>query len=188
VKTKAKTIDIAGIGQVSFERSDRAKRMNISVKPFRGIRVAVPNGVSFEAAINFANSRKRWIRNHLDKMNSLEREYEDFIKNADDIDRGAAKKKLVGRLNELCNRHGFTYNRVFLKNQKTRWGSCSEKNNINLNIKLVRLPDEMIDYVLMHELVHTRIKNHTSEFWQALERLVGDAKAKSKKLREYKIF
>ncbi len=55
-------------------------------------------------------------------------------------------------------------------------------------MKLFRLPDEMIDYVLFHELVHTRIKNHTNEFWSELNRFVGDAKGLSKKLNEYKMF
>jgi predicted metal-dependent hydrolase len=55
-------------------------------------------------------------------------------------------------------------------------------------MNLIRLPDEMIDYVLLHELVHTRIKNHTKEFWLELDRLVGDAKAKRKRLKEYSIF
>jgi predicted metal-dependent hydrolase len=55
-------------------------------------------------------------------------------------------------------------------------------------LKLARLPNEMIDHVLLHELVHTRIKNHTNVFWIELNRLVVDAKAKSKKLNEYKMF
>jgi predicted metal-dependent hydrolase len=55
-------------------------------------------------------------------------------------------------------------------------------------MKLLRLPDEMIDYVLLHELVHTRIKNHANEFWSELNRIVGDAKGMSKKLNEYRMF
>jgi len=90
--------------------------------------------------------------------------------------RAEAKKKLVNRLNELSKKHGFNFNKVFMRNQNTRWGSCSIKNNINLNMKLLRLPDEMIDYVLLHELVRTKIKNHADEFWSELNRLVGDAK------------
>ncbi|MBW2643890.1 MAG: M48 family metallopeptidase, partial [Deltaproteobacteria bacterium] len=58
----------------------------------------------------------------------------------------------------------------------------------NLNMKLVRLPDEMIDYVLLHELVHTRIQNHTNAFWAELNKFVGDAKEMSKKMNEYKVF
>ena len=188
MKVKSKTIELEGIGQVFFERSNQAKRINISVKPFRGVRVAVPYGVPYDKAMQFAQFKKNWIRKHLDKMKAVEEEHENFSKNSTEIDRADARKKLVGRLNELSEKHGFKYNKVFLKNQKTRWGSCSAKDNINLNMKLVRLPDEMIDYVLLHELVHTRIKDHTKAFWRELDRFVGDAKAKNKRLKEYKIF
>lgn len=185
---KSKIIDIDDVGQVLFERSRRAKRMNISVKPFRGVRVAVPYGVTFDKAVHFAQTRKGWILKHLKKMKKMEKEHNIFLKNSAEIDRGEARRKLFNRLNELSEKHGFRYNKVFLKNQKTRWGSCSIKDNINLNMKLVRLPDEMIDYVLLHELVHTRIKNHTKEFWRELDRFVGDAKVKNERLKEYKIF
>ena len=188
MKAKSKIIEIDGIGQVLFERSTRAKNINISVKPFRGVRVAVPYRVSFDKAIQFAHSKKSWTLKHLDKMKAVEKEHENFLKNSTVIDIAEARKKLVNRLNELSEKHGFRYNKVFMKNQKTRWGSCSAKNNINLNMKLIRLPDEIIDYVLLHELVHTRIKNHTNEFWAELNRLVGDAKAKRKRLKEYNIF
>jgi predicted metal-dependent hydrolase len=188
LKAKSKIIEIDGIGQLLFERSNRAKRINISVKPFRGVRVAVPYRVSFDEAIQFAQSKKSWILKYLDKMKAVEKEHENFSKNSTEIDRAEARKKLVGRLNELSEKHGFSFNKVFMRSQRTRWGSCSSKNNINLNMKLIRLPDEMIDYVLLHELVHTRIKNHTKEFWRELDGLVGDAKAESKRLKEYKIF
>lgn len=188
MKAKSEIIEIDGIGQILFERSNRAKRINISVKPFRGVRVAVPKRTSFNKAIQFAQSKASWIRNHINKMRVLEKEHENFLKNSTEIDREEARKKLVGRLNQLCEQHGFTYNKVFIRNQKTRWGSCSSKNNINLNIKLIRLPDEMIDYVLLHELVHTRIKSHNKEFWGELDRIVGDAKAKNKRLKDYTIF
>ena len=81
--------------------------------------------------------------------------------------------------------HGFTYNRVFIRNQKTRWGSCSNKNNINLNIKVSRLPEELMDYVILHELVHTQIKDHSNNFWAAMNRLVGNGEGMASRLREY---
>ncbi len=188
MKAKAENIEINGIGQVLFERSERAKHINISIKPFKGVRVAVPYGVSFKKAKQVAQSKRSWIRRHLDKMKQVEKEYDAFTKNSIEIDRTEASKKLVDRLNELSEKHDFSYNKVFIRNQKTRWGSCSAKNNISLNMKLVRLPDEMIDYVLLHELVHTRIKNHTNGFWTELNRLVGDAKGMSKRLNELKCF
>ena len=68
MKAKSKIIEIDDIGRILFERSNRAKNINISVKPFRGVRVAVPYRVSFDKAIHFAQSKKNWIRNHLNKM------------------------------------------------------------------------------------------------------------------------
>ena len=188
LKARAKTIEFDGIGQILFERSKKARHINISVKPFKGVRVAVPYGVSYDKAKQVAKSKKSWIQKHLDKMKQMEKEHEVLSKNLTEIDRVEARKKLVSRLNELSGQHGFSYNKVFMRNQRTRWGSCSAKNNISLNMKLVRLPDEMIDYVLLHELLHTRIKNHTNDFWAELNRLVIDAKTKSKELNKYNIF
>jgi hypothetical protein len=188
LKAKSKIVEIESVGQILFERVKRAKHINISVQPFKGVRVAVPYGVSFNKAKQVAQSKRSWIQKHLDKMKQVEQEHEAFSKNSIEIDRAEARKKLVSRLNELSKKHGFNFNKVFIRNQKTRWGSCSFKNNINLNMKLLRLPDDMIDYVLLHELVHTRIKNHNNEFWSELNRLVGDAKGMSKKLNEYQMF
>ncbi|HUV50202.1 MAG TPA: YgjP-like metallopeptidase domain-containing protein [Anaerolineae bacterium] len=188
MKAKAENIEIDGIGQIFFERSKRAKNINISLKPFKGVRIAVPYGVSFDKARQVAQSKRGWIRKHLDKIKQVEKAHDVFIKNSIEIDRAEAKKKLVYRLNELSEKHDFNYNKVFIRNQKTRWGSCSARNNISLNMKLVRLPGEMIDYVLLHELVHTRIKNHANGFWAELNRLDGDAKEKNKKMNEYKMF
>ena len=181
----ASTIEIRGIGQVFFERSKRARHLNISVKPFKEIRVAVPYGVSFKEAEKVAYSQIRWIQKQLDRMRELEDKHKAFSENSTKIDRSEARKRLVGRLNELSELHGFTYNRVFIRNQKTRWGSCSDENNISLNMKLLALPEELVDYVILHELVHTRIKNHTKDFWMKLDRIVGDAKTLNSRLNEY---
>ncbi len=101
--------------------------------------------------------------------------------------RKEAKAYLPARLAYLANEHGFEYNKVFIKNHKSRWGSCSAKNNINLNLHLMRLPDELIDYVIMHELVHTKIKNHSREYWTLLENICGDVKEYKKRIRNYVI-
>ncbi|MFO7555078.1 MAG: YgjP-like metallopeptidase domain-containing protein [Desulfobacterales bacterium] len=188
MKTKAKIIEIDNVGQILFERSNRARHIRISVKPFEGVRVAVPYGISFDKARQFAKSKKNWIKKHLDKMKQVKKEHDALSNNLPEINRIEAGKKLVNRLNELSEQHGFRYNKVSVRNQKTRWGSCSSKNNINLNIKLDRLPDNMIDYVLLHELVHTRIKNHSNAFWAELDKFVGNAIEMSKKMKEYGVF
>jgi len=181
---EAKTVELKSVGTIKMERSRRAKHISVSVRPFKGVRVAVPRGVSFASAEMFAQSKMGWIKKHLDKMNQMERAAKVVSENHP-IDRQAARRRLVDRLNYLAVNYNFQYNRVFIKNQKTRWGSCSGKNNINLNVNLVRLPDELIDYTILHELVHTRIKNHGQRFWDQLDRLLGDAKQLDKALNEY---
>ncbi|MCU4176804.1 M48 family metallopeptidase [Carboxylicivirga sp. N1Y90] len=97
-----------------------------------------------------------------------------------------AKRFLPGRLAILANEHGIRYNNVTIKNLKSRWGSCSGCNNINLNLHLMRLPDELIDYVLLHELSHVREKNHGPRFWTLLDQLCdGKARELDKAMNEY---
>lgn len=101
--------------------------------------------------------------------------------------RKEAKKILPVRLNEFARKHQLTYNRVTIKNNRSRWGSCSQKNNINLSLHLMRLPSHLIDYILLHELAHTLHKNHGRRFWQRLEKICPDAKSLDKELRGYRI-
>jgi len=182
---KSETIELEGVGQALFERSSRAKNINISVRPFHGVRVAVPFGVSFKRAKEFACSKRGWIQKHLKKMRQVEQNHQILSKNFNNINRADARKILVQRLDELANKHGLKYNRVFVRNQKTRWGSCSWKNNISLNAKLVKLPEKLMDYIILHELVHTRVKNHGKEFYAELGRLVPDQKLLAIELKEY---
>ena len=87
---------------------------------------------------------------------------------------------------ELAEKHNFKYKKVAIKNAKTRWGSCSYVNNINLSLHLMRLPDYLIDYVILHELVHTKIKNHSKDFWHFLDYVSGNAKKLDKELKDYR--
>lgn len=180
---KSKTVNLPGVGEVLLERSDRAKHINLSVKPFKGVRIAVPKGVTFDAALAVARERRQWLKQHMDRMALIERQIRAQTQCI--LNRRVAREILVSRLDTLAARHGFQYNRVFVRNQKTRWGSCSQQNNINLNVNLVRLPKHLMDYTILHELVHTRIKNHGPAFWEALEACVANAKVLDKELNQY---
>lgn len=100
--------------------------------------------------------------------------------------RNEAKYYLPLRVEQLSKKHGFTYKRVAVKKMKTRWGSCSGVNNINLNMDLILLPQELTDYVILHELVHTVEKNHGKQFWALLDKLTGNAKALNQKLKQHR--
>jgi len=183
---EAKTVELKSVGTILIERSRRAKHLSLSVRPFKGARIAVPFGVSFASAEMFVRSKTGWLKKHLDKMALMEQEARALSKSKP-VNQAVARQHLIDRLNFLSKKHGFNYSRVFIKNQKTRWGSCTGKNNINLNINLIRLPHELIDYTILHELVHTRVKNHGRPFWDQMDKLLGDAKKLDKKLSEYRI-
>ena len=183
--TKPTTINMTGIGPVLFERSPRARRINIAVRPFKGVRVGVPKGVSFKNAARMVHNILPWIQEQQIKIKRLEQSRLAFEEQAGLLDRQEAKKDLTNRLHELATKHGFSFNRVFVRNQKTRWGSCSGQNNINLNIKLLLLDQELRDFIILHELVHTRVKNHGKEFWRqllAVEPNAMDLDARMKKI------
>lgn len=98
-----------------------------------------------------------------------------------------ARKFLPERVRTLAREYGFTYGRLTLKNLCSRWGSCSVTNNINLNIQLMRLPDELIDFIILHELVHTRVKNHGPRFWSLMQKLTRNARDLEVKLRSHRL-
>jgi len=224
--------------KVTFFKSDRAKSLNITIKPFTGVRVSVPKSISFKKAKTATKQRIGWIKTHLSKMQKAEDKFTVFtfdtefktrfhhleIKYAEvekpkailrgekinvlvplstdvkssevqlEVRKGIertwrkeAKDYLPRRVEELAEKYNFSFNRVTVQNSKTRWGSCSLDNNINLSLHLMRLPDYLIDYVILHELVHTKIKNHSREFWQLLDIVSGNAKKLDREVKEYRI-
>jgi len=99
-----------------------------------------------------------------------------------------ARQHLPERLHRLANESGFSYTKVTIRNSKTRWGSCSSTGNINLSLHLMKLPDELIDLVINHELVHTIHKNHGPDFHSMLDSICnGKEKELNAMLRTYKM-
>lgn len=85
--------------------------------------------------------------------------------------RQLAQQELPARVQELAFLHGIDVSRVSVRNQKSRWGSCSRKGTISLNWRLIQTPDFVRDYIILHELAHRRQMNHSDKFWQEVERL-----------------
>lgn len=99
--------------------------------------------------------------------------------------RQQAETLLPQRLETLARSHGFSYNKVTIKQMKSRWGSCDQHRNIVLNLYLIQLPWENIDYVILHELTHTEVLRHGPDFWQAMARVLPDAKRLRKAMHAY---
>jgi predicted metal-dependent hydrolase len=98
-----------------------------------------------------------------------------------------AKAYLPARVAYFAQKFNFSFNKVVIKNTSTRWGSCSATNNINLNLHLMRLPEALRDYVILHELAHTVEKNHGPRFWALLHQISGDARGLDQKMKAYRV-
>ncbi len=233
-KGAATTQQIPEVGEVSFRRNVRAKRLTISVRPTEGVRVTIPGFLPFKTALDFVTSKSSWIKEKLSEISILQKERlipanyrtrehslrvapanssqltvelignEIRVNYPNNIDEGntqvqeairkgielAYRKEAVSmlpkRVRELADIHSFKYNKLTIKNIKSRWGSCSSNNNINLSIYLMKLPDELVDYVIIHELTHTIHKNHGVGFWSHLNRLTGNAKGLAARVKKYR--
>ena len=173
-KTSGKIIDDPQIGQVLFRKSTKARRISIRVHPVRGVTVSVPYMVPYMAAEAFFRLKRQWV---IETIERQKEKYKDVkVISREDIEqmRCQAKAEIPARLSDLAARYGFIYNKVTIKNNSSNWGSCSIRNNININLKIVRLPSVLQDYILLHELCHLRHHDHGHAFHLLLEHLLTD--------------
>ena len=173
-KQSEKILSDPQVGEVLLVKSDRSRSISIRVHPVKGVRVSVPRIVPFAAAVAFYKMKRNWV---LEVMARQRERFKDVqVASPDEVEalRRKAKAELPSRLAELAGRYGFVYNRVVIKHNATNWGSCSSKNNINLNLNIVRLPKVLQDYILLHELCHLRHHDHGHAFHLLLEHLLTD--------------
>ncbi len=187
MNTEVKLISHPTLGKIHFRKSRKAKYLRLSIDSSKIINVTVPRNSSIRNAEKFLQSKIGWIHKHLSKIDNRNNFTLQYIKNSNIYNKDEAKQIIRDRLNELSIIYKLSFNRSFIRSQKTRWGSCSAKNNINLNIKLIYLPESLLDYVIIHELVHTKIKNHSPLFWEEMTKYYSDPKAIDKKLRKYNL-
>lgn len=179
------TLNITNLGTVTFKVSPKAKYQRITIYPDKTINVTIPKNCSLNKAKEFLNSKTAWVQKQLGKID-LQKEFQ--YKPELNIDLEKAQNDLFSRLEHFSKKNKLFYKNAKFRCQKTRWGSCSGMNNINLNINIAFLPEELQDYILLHELVHTKIKNHSRTFWTELDKYTnGKAKELAKKLRKYNI-
>ena len=172
--TSEKIIVDPEIGEVTFRKSVRCRRISIRVHPVKGVTVTMPYVVPYAAAALFFNSKRHWVIETMARQKESFRDVPELSAQEMEALRRRAKAVLPSRLAELAGRHGFIYNKVTIKHNSTNWGSCSTKANINLNLNIVRLPPVLQDYILLHELCHLRHHDHSHAFHLLLEHVLTD--------------
>ena len=196
-ETGKKMIQVPGIGEVLLVKRTGATRLRISVSPRRGVVVSMPWLLPYAVAEKFLMSKRQWVASAMERQ-ALQRQKAvqgGMIASvpSDPMElermREAARAALVPKLREAAARHGFGFKgRVAIKNNVTNWGSCSSKGNINLNMRLILLPEHLQDYVLLHELCHLRYQNHGPQFHALLDSLLGGReKELQRELHEWSI-
>ena len=181
-----KLISVPGIGEVRLTKRAGSVRLRISVSPRSGVAVSMPRHVSWSAGIRFLEAKRQWVEAALQRQALIQqktiREGRTAAVPEDPAAlermREQARAALVPRLREAADRFGFPFKgRVTIKNNVSNWGSCSSKGNINLNIRLIILPEHLQDYVILHELCHLRHQNHGPQFHALLDSLLGGREA-----------
>ena len=179
---KCRIMEISYVIQKSRRRS-----MCIHVAADRKIIVKVPLGTPTFLAEKFIREKKDWITKQLKKLEK-QSELADFMGPLTEEDIRQIKKKarllIPQRVDYYAKLAGISYNRIFIRLQKSRWGSCSVDGNLNFNCLLVLMPPEILDSVVVHELCHRRHMNHSKEFYDDVLRIFPDYKRCNKWLKQ----
>lgn len=194
---RKKIIQVPGIGEVLLVKRRGATRLRISVSPRRGVVVSMPWMLPYAIAEKFLLSKRQWVAAALERQAGQMHRAAESGKTATVPDdpaelermREAARAALVPKLLSAAARYGFPFKgRVAIKNNVSNWGSCSSKGNINLNMRLILLPEHLQDYVILHELCHLRYPDHGPAFHALLDSLLGGREtAFSRELNEWRI-
>lgn len=152
----------------------RRKSISLQIKPDGRIVVRAPFRLAKYRIDNFVMEHEAWINRQLSKVEQYQAERCEITDRQRQEGIRKAKKIFPERVAYFADRMGVTYGRITIREQKTRWGSCSEAGNLNFNWKLVLMPPEVLDYVVVHELAHRKEMNHSERFWKVVEAEMPD--------------
>ena len=181
-----KSIDLLGNRiEYTLAVSNRARRMRISIFSDGRVVATIPRRISASLIEPFFVEKSEWILKKLDYFKKFpapvlnkQEEKKNFARY-----REHALRLAQERIDYFNAYYGFAVNAVYIRNQKTRWGSCSKKGNLNFNYKIVFLPPHMSDYIIVHELCHLQELNHSKDFWNLVARKVPNHREIRKELK-----
>lgn len=168
-----------------IKKHPRSRRITISVNCDARVLVTVPKRVSMNAVEKFIHEQTGWVLGQIEKMKGKKKiDIPTGITQASlHATKNRAKKILKDRLEYYNQFYQFEYNKIVIRDQKSRWGSCSTNKIINFNYKLLFLPEHLRDYVVVHELCHLQEMNHSKKFWDLVGRTIPDHRRRRRELR-----
>jgi len=162
--------------------------MRLAVYCDGGVVVTTPLGVNQNIIDKFVADKKQWLSDKINFFKSADSKsirtfsQEDYSNNKDE-----ALKLVIDRIRTFNRKFKFSYNSMSIKNQKTRWGSCSKNKNLKFNYKIIFLPKKQQDYIIAHELCHLKEFNHSRKFWSLVEKVMPDYLEIKKELRNHEL-
>lgn len=189
IKTENETLCIPVI------RSKR-KTLALQVTGSSDVIVRAPQQITRREAELFVQKNAEWIKRtrremelRCERQKEMAEEYRipDYT-SLTPMEKNKIRRHIMERLKLYAPQMGVNYARVTVRDQKTRWGSCSSKGNLNFNYRLHYLPQELMDYVVVHELAHRIHMNHSREFWEVVAAVDADYKEHRKRLHEIRIY
>ncbi|HIX77386.1 MAG TPA: M48 family metallopeptidase [Candidatus Fusicatenibacter merdavium] len=167
----------------------RTKRKNLAIQVCRdgSVVVRAPLGCTEKRAAEFVEQKKEWILKNQRKMQeqSLQRRENELPPEEREKMIREACRVFPRRVAFFAEKMGVTYGRITIREQKTRWGSCSSKGNLNFNWKLIRMPQEILDYVVVHELAHRMEMNHSPRFYRIVASVLPDYRIRERWLKAH---
>ena len=171
---------------VEIIRSNR-KTFSIQIRPDLSIIMRVPNRATKTQILRILREKQDWIISHTEQMESRKEaagNLTPFTREELQLMVRKSKEILPQRTAYFAQQLGVTYGRISIRSQKTRWGSCSNDGNLNFNCLLMQTPQDIIDYVVVHELCHRKEMNHSKLFWSHVESILPDYRIRKKWLKE----
>lgn len=174
--------------EYTLKVSKRARRMRLAVYCDGTFVVTAPSSMQENVIEQFIIRKSQWI---LDKL-SYFRDIALKITTTGSVStfqegRESAFMFVKDRIRVLNRKYRFNYHDINIKNQKTRWGSCSRKGNLNFNYRIANLPPHLADYIIVHELCHLREFNHSQKFWKLVAKSIPEYRSIQNELREHQI-
>jgi len=172
-----------------LRKSKRAKRVRLAVYCDGSVVVTSPFGVRQSVVDKFVADKKQWIIDKINFFKSVDSKairtfsHNDYLKHKD------VALELVKERVEFFNKtYQYSFNKISVKNQKTRWGSCSKKRNLNFNYKVLFLPEHLRDYIIVHEICHLKELNHSQKFWSLVGEVFPNYSEVRRELRKHELF
>lgn len=180
-------ITFAGV-DIEVRRS-RRRSIGLEVRPDGSVILRAPNRLPKRDMVRFLREKEAWLQKCIAEVQARESFVEAAgIEPLTDEELSALTKAAREYFTEKCAwlapLVGVDYGRISIRHQKTRWGSCSSKGNLNFNCLLMLAPEDVRDYVVVHELCHRKEMNHSAAFWAEVARVVPDYKEKERWLKE----